>query len=63
MKFSVQNLLNQWVRIAEDYNFTNKYEPLKVTKTAAGVQIVEGDNISSQYNPGRYFTLSVSYSL
>ena len=63
MKFSVQNLLNQSVRIAEDYNFTNKYEPLKVTKTAAGVQIVEGDNISSQYNPGRYFTLSVSYSL
>jgi len=63
MKFSVQNLLNQWVRIAEDYNFTNKYEPLKTTTDSSGNSITEGDNISSKYNPGRYFTLSVSYSL
>ena len=58
VKFSVQNLLNQEIRMAEDFNFTNKYEPVKETKD--GLQ--EGDNISSVYSPGRYFQLTLSYS-
>lgn len=58
LKFNVQNLLNQEIRMVEDFNFTNKYEP--VTILPDGTE--EGDNISSVYNPGRYYTLSVSYS-
>lgn len=57
-KLSIQNLLNQSVRVAEDYNFTNKYE----AERKDGDKWT-GDNISSQYNPGRFIVLSLSYSL
>jgi Outer membrane receptor proteins, mostly Fe transport len=57
-KLSIQNVLNQSVRTAEDYNFTNKYEPEKKDGDKW-----TGDNISSSYNPGRHFVLSLSYSL
>ncbi|EHQ27496.1 TonB-dependent receptor [Mucilaginibacter paludis] len=61
-KLAVQNLLNQSIMMAEDYNYTYKYEPeTKVTGTD-GKTVTEGDNISSRYKPGRYFILSVSYS-
>lgn len=64
LKLSVQNLLNQKIRMAEDFNFTNKYEPLHDTGSvnAAGSPVTDGDNIASSYNPGRYFVLNLSYS-
>jgi outer membrane receptor protein involved in Fe transport len=58
LKFSVQNLLNQPVRMAEDANFTYKYEK---AKCISGITL-EGDMIANEYYPGRYFTLSISYS-
>ncbi|RKR84298.1 TonB-dependent receptor [Mucilaginibacter gracilis] len=60
-RFSVQNLLNKPIEMAEDYNFTSKYEPVKTVVTD-GVTKVEGDNIASRYNPGRHYVLSFSYS-
>ena len=57
-KLSIQNLLNQQVRMAEDFNFTNKYEPERKEGNKW-----TGDNIASRYNPGRYFVLTFSYSL
>jgi len=68
-KLSVQNLLNKPVEMAEDFNFTYKYEPYRDMKpeeyTSEDLKErwrEEGDNISSRFNPGRYFSLSVSYS-
>lgn len=65
-KLTVQNLLDQQIRLAEDFNFTNKYEKSKeVTKTDNDGTVVkagEGDNISSSYRPGRYVNLSFSYA-
>ena len=66
LKLGIQNILNQSVQIAEDYNFTNKYEPLKTNPNVINKFLKPeqtGDNISSRYNPGRYFTLTLSYSL
>lgn len=65
MKFTVQNLLNSAKQMAEDNNFTYKYEKYKVvTYTVDGVVKTrpEGDNIYETYNPGRNFNLSISYS-
>lgn len=63
-KFSVQNLLNQAVRMVEDFNFSNKYEPLHATGETddQGRAAMDGDNIASRFNPGRYFVLNLSYS-
>lgn len=65
LKFSVQNLLNQEVRIAEDYNFTNKYEKQQIVPAtdATSHPTSKGDNIFSRFKPGRHFILSISYSL
>lgn len=62
MKLSVQNLLNEPVKMAEDYNYTWKYEPEIQAVQPDGTIKAEGDNIASRYYPGRYFQLSVSYS-
>lgn len=58
-KFSVQNLLNKPIETAEDFNYTYKYE--KYREDGASVE-ESGDNISSRFNPGRYFQFSLSYS-
>ncbi|WP_294818499.1 TonB-dependent receptor [uncultured Flavobacterium sp.] len=65
LKFSVQNLLNQEVKIAEDYNFTNKYEKQQIVPAtdATSHPTSKGDNIFSRFKPGRHFILSISYSL
>lgn len=67
MKLGVQNLLNKPVQFAEDYNYSNKYEPQHPPASPAPVlgpdqHIEEGDNISSRYQPGRLFILTFSYS-
>ena len=64
VKFTVQNLLNEKTEMIEDYNFSNKYEHLvEIPSTEVGVlPTYEGDNIASSYRPGRYFSLSFSYS-
>jgi hypothetical protein len=68
-KLSVQNLLNKPVEMAEDFNFTYKYEPYRdmqpeeyTSEDPKERWREEGDNIASRFNPGRYFSLSVSYS-
>lgn len=63
-KLSVQNVLNESIRMAEDFNFSNKYEPLRDTGELDERERrkMDGDNISSQFNPGRYFVLNLSYS-
>lgn len=64
LKFAIQNILNAKTELAEDFNFTNKYEHLVVIpSTEVGHLITyEGDNIASSYRPGRLFNLSISYS-
>lgn len=63
LKFTVQNLLDQKIKMAEDFNRTNTYEPLVELPVAPGeLPKNEGDNIASSYRPGRYFNLSLSYS-
>lgn len=60
LKFSVQNLLDQEIKMAEDFNFTNKYEPLR---NEPGDDVnANGDNITQRYKSGRYFLLNLSYS-
>lgn len=63
-KISIQNLLNQEIKMAEDYNFTNKYEPVEdIPGAGPGDRSVrQGDNISSSFRPGRYIVISLSYS-
>lgn len=75
LKFSVQNLLNSPVRMAEDANFTYKYEKATVIlpntpvlQDNTGTLIygngrIDGDMIFTDYKPGRSFILSISYSL
>jgi TonB-dependent receptor len=63
LKFTVQNLLDQKIQMAEDFDRTNTYEALVEVPPAQGeLPKYEGDNIASSYRPGRYFNLSLSYS-
>lgn len=63
MKFSAQNILNQSLRIAEDENFTYKYEKAFIKRTGDSYQSdTNGDMISSEYKPGSHFILSATYS-
>lgn len=67
-RLSIQNLLDQAVRIAEDHNYDSKYTPEKSTGIAKGSggayegPLYQGDNIFRRYNPGRYFLLSFTYA-
>lgn len=68
LKFSIQNLLDEPVRFAEDYNYSNKYEPQNPhpdpdPEVGPGKNIQQGDNISREYKPGRLFIVTLSYSL
>lgn len=63
LKFTIQNLLDQKLEVAEDFNFTNKYEPMiEIVDPESQTLRTEGDNIASSFRPGRYFNLSFSYS-
>ncbi|WP_257668717.1 TonB-dependent receptor [Parapedobacter tibetensis] len=63
LKFTVQNLLDRQIEVAEDWNRSNQYEPLVELPSAQGaLPVNEGDNIASSYRPGRYFNLALSYS-
>ncbi|MEC5145043.1 Plug domain-containing protein [Chitinophaga sp. 180180018-2] len=68
MKVSIQNLLDQAVRIAEDHDYDNKYTPEKNTGIAKGSggtfegPLYKGDNIFRSYKPGRYLLFSFIYS-
>lgn len=64
VKLSVQNLLDQPIRMAEDFNYNNTYQRLHDTGKLAenGKKIMDGDNIASKFNPGRYFLINLSYS-
>ncbi|HBK33218.1 MAG TPA: TonB-dependent receptor [Porphyromonadaceae bacterium] len=58
LKFTVQNLLNAPVEIAEDSNFTYKYEKFEKDENNR----YSNDIITNSYKPGRFFSLSVNYS-
>ncbi|NLR78007.1 TonB-dependent receptor [Chitinophaga eiseniae] len=63
VKFSAQNILNQPIRMAEDENFTYKYEKAFIKRTGEPYQSdTNGDMISSEYKPGPHFILSLTYS-
>ncbi|NML22406.1 TonB-dependent receptor [Pseudoflavitalea sp. G-6-1-2] len=61
-RFTVQNLLDKPVRLAEDNNDNYKYEYEHLIKNEAGVLRPTGDNIFLQYNTGRFFNLSFTYA-
>jgi outer membrane receptor for ferrienterochelin and colicin len=62
LKFSIQNLLNVPVEMAQDDNFDFKYEPEHLNKGIGSQFTDQGDNIYSRFNPDRYYVLSVTYS-
>ncbi|MET6998690.1 TonB-dependent receptor [Chitinophaga defluvii] len=62
LKFSVQNLLNDAVRLAEDANFTYKYEKAQYIRSPTNAYF-SGDLLASDYRPGRYFIITFTYSL
>jgi outer membrane receptor protein involved in Fe transport len=66
-KLSINNLLNEGIRFAEDQNKDNKYQPEQVTGTAntgTGIMrpVYSGDNISRQWSPGRNIQANLTYS-
>ena len=64
-KFAVQNILNHPIQIAEDENFTYKYEKAAVVQErdpGAGGAIFSGDQISSSYKRYPSFNLALTYS-
>lgn len=64
LKASVQNLLNNPVRLAEDANFTYKYEKVQYHPSTTGRNsYISGDVLASDYRPGRYFIITFTYSL
>lgn len=68
-KLSVQNLLNSPIQVAEDANFTYKYEKAVFTPAAPSAPgsvnrgTITGDVLSTDYKPGRFFLLTFTYSL
>ncbi|WP_418895153.1 TonB-dependent receptor domain-containing protein [Limibacterium fermenti] len=64
LKFSIQNLLDKSTRIAEDSNFTYKYEPnVRFSNEDAAYGVDYGnDIITNEYKTGRFYSLSFSYS-
>jgi len=70
LKFSIQNLLNGAIRMAEDENFTYKYEkavlnvPANYTTNPGIIYYnkITGDPIVSEYKADRYFNLTLTYS-
>ncbi|HEK22192.1 TonB-dependent receptor [Mucilaginibacter sp.] len=65
-KLSIQNLLNNAVQMAEDANFTYKYEKAKISYPAPlpgspAIARFDGDLLSSDYKPGRFFLLTFTY--
>ncbi|MBC9934456.1 TonB-dependent receptor [Chitinophaga qingshengii] len=63
VKLSAQNILNQPIRMAEDENFTYKYEKAFIKRTGDTYQSdTNGDMISSEYKLGTHFILSMTYS-
>ncbi|AIM35251.1 hypothetical protein KO02_00135 [Sphingobacterium sp. ML3W] len=69
LKFSIQNILNQPIRMVEDENFTFKYEKAVFTPPTfenkdlvINKYVVSGDMISNEYKSDRHFILSFLYS-
>lgn len=70
LKFSIQNLLNSAVQMAEDANYTYKYEktvykappPSNSADPVFQLYTIKGDLITSSYKPYPYFNLTLTYS-
>jgi TonB-dependent receptor len=68
-KLSIQNLLNSPIQIAEDANFTYKYEKAVYTPaepSKPGIVnrgTITGDVLATDYKPGRFFLITFTYSL
>ena len=69
VKLSVQNLLNNPIQMAEDANFTYKYEKATFTPAVPAAPgtvnrgVITGDLLSTDYKPGRFFLITFTYSL
>jgi TonB-dependent receptor len=63
MKFTMQNILDQSYRIAEDHNYNQRYDPeYPVINPYSKEKYYNGDNLQTQYKPGRYFLMSFTYA-
>ncbi|TDW96824.1 TonB-dependent receptor [Dinghuibacter silviterrae] len=73
LKLSIQNILAQPFRIAEDYNYNEKYVKEQPVGIKGGVTngnldpnkiyyYYKGDDLFSKYNPGRYYLLQLTYA-
>ncbi|WP_173002916.1 TonB-dependent receptor [Chitinophaga sp. SYP-B3965] len=67
MKLSVNNLLNEDIRFAEDQNRDSKYEPEfntgeKRSLVGRDVPVYGGDNITRRWSPGRNIQANITYS-
>ena len=62
MKFSIQNLLDQPYRIAEDRNYDEHYQPEYPVKNVLGQTYYVGDDLYEKYKPGRYFLVAFTYA-
>lgn len=67
-RLSIQNLLNSPVQMAEDANFTYKYEKPVFTATTPSnpgqksADHISGDLLASDYRPGRFYLITLTYS-
>ncbi|MGO4288158.1 carboxypeptidase-like regulatory domain-containing protein [Chitinophaga sp. RAB17] len=62
-RFTVQNLLDQPYRLAEDNNDNYKYEEEEMATNATGHRYAKkGDNIFLLYHTGRFYNLSFTYA-
>lgn len=62
VKLSIQNILNQPIRIIEDQNYNQRYDKEMPVMNSSGQIYYVGDNISTKYYPGRYFVLTFTYA-
>ncbi|MBS0031405.1 TonB-dependent receptor domain-containing protein [Chitinophaga sp. 22321] len=62
LKLSIQNILDQQYRIAEDMNFNQRYNKEEAVERPDGRRFYKGDNIYMKYKPGRYILLQFTYA-
>lgn len=69
MRLNILNILDAPYRIVEDQNWNYKYDkevrvkPTQATDAAKGYYYFEGDNNYQKYKQGRYFTITLTYTL
>lgn len=64
LRITIQNLLNQPYRLAEDATWDYNYDkPIRrIPRNDAVYPAYEGDNDMIRYNPGRYYNITFTYA-